>query len=395
MRGLTRYVFLELTLVFLLTLTGMTLLMVLVGIAHEAMLQGLGPRPIVRLVPYILPNALRFAVPGTMLFAACTVYGRMSGSNEIVAVKSLGASPMVVLWPALTMGFLVSLVAVWLNDVAVSWGRQGVERVLVQSVEEIVYGMLRAQGCYATSRFSIRVQHVDGRQLIRPMLSFNTSDDSPQVTIMAETAQLHASPDANTLSIFLTNGTIDVGEDVSVVFPDTIERVIPLTHAARRGGFSRRPSDNPLRSLSDTIVRQQRIISQLQRSLAADAAYHMLTGEIANLTCSQWSSRCKQLRFERHRLHRLWTEPYRRWANGFSCFFFVLIGAPLAIRMRNSDLMTTFGTCFLPILIVYYPLLAYAVDRAKCGAAPPYAVWLGNLILCLAGGWTLQRVIRY
>ena len=88
-------------------------------------------------------------------------------------------------------------------------------------------------------------------------------------------------------------------------------------------------------------------------------------------------------------------EPWRRWANGFSCFFFVLVGAPLAIRWRSADVWTSFGICFLPILCVYYPLLAFSVDRAKCGVLPPYAVWLGNVVLLVLGGWLLRRVIRY
>ena len=78
-----------------------------------------------------------------------------------------------------------------------------------------------------------------------------------------------------------------------------------------------------------------------------------------------------------------------------SCFFFVLVGVPLAIRMRNSDFWTSFGLCFLPILLVYYPLLAFGVDRAKAGDLPPYVVWLGNAVLCVAGVGLFRRVIRY
>ena len=98
---------------------------------------------------------------------------------------------------------------------------------------------------------------------------------------------------------------------------------------------------------------------------------------------------------QRQRLHRLETEPFRRWASGFSCLAFVMVGAPLAIRLRNSDLMTTFGICFLPILIVYYPLFAYGLDRAKNGALPPYCVWLGNVVCLAIGAWLLRKVSRY
>ena len=34
------------------------------------------------------------------------------------------------------------------------------------------------------------------------------------------------------------------------------------------------------------------------------------------------------------RLHRLHTEPWRRWANGFSCLCFVMIGVPVAVWLR-------------------------------------------------------------
>ena len=79
---------LALAAIFGLTLIGMTSLIVLVGLAHQAVREGLGPLAVARLVPYVLPNALRFSIPGTMLFAACSVYGRMSSSNEVVAIKS-------------------------------------------------------------------------------------------------------------------------------------------------------------------------------------------------------------------------------------------------------------------------------------------------------------------
>ena len=130
-------------------------------------------------------------------------------------------------------------------------------------------------------------------------------------------------------------------------------------------------------------------------SLATDATLQMLTGNLDELTSDHWDSRLGKLQRRYYWYHRLRTEPYRRWANGFSCLFFVMVGAPLAIRLRNADLMTTFGVCFLPILIVYYPLLVLAVDRAKDGALPPYVVWMGNVILCAAGAWLLRKVIRY
>jgi lipopolysaccharide export system permease protein len=67
----------------------------------------------------------------------------------------------------------------------------------------------------------------------------------------------------------------------------------------------------------------------------------------------------------------------------------------MAIRMRNADMLTSFFLCFLPILLVYYPLLMYGLDRAKAGEINPYVVWLANAILLLWGLWLLRRVLRY
>jgi lipopolysaccharide export system permease protein len=143
------------------------------------------------------------------------------------------------------------------------------------------------------------------------------------------------------------------------------------------------------------IDKQREEIRQLQQQLAAEAAYQMLTGDFTALTGPSWNEHQLRLRDAEIQLFRLKLVPWRRWANGFSCLFFVLVGAPLAIRLRNADMWTSFGLCFLPILLVYYPLLMYGLNRAKCGALPPYFIWLGNLVLLVASGWMLRKVLRY
>jgi lipopolysaccharide export system permease protein len=66
----------------------------------------------------------------------------------------------------------------------------------------------------------------------------------------------------------------------------------------------------------------------------------------------------------------------------------------MAIRLRNADFLTSFFLCFLPILVVYYPVFMLGVDQAKRGAIPPVAVWLGNVLIILWGWWLLRRVVR-
>jgi lipopolysaccharide export system permease protein len=66
----------------------------------------------------------------------------------------------------------------------------------------------------------------------------------------------------------------------------------------------------------------------------------------------------------------------------------------MAIRMRNADFLTSFFLCFLPILLVYYPVFMLGVSRVKSGSLPPPAVWMGNVLVALWGLWLLRSVIR-
>ncbi len=82
MRILTRYVLSEFLKVLLVSLAGMTLMLLLVGIIREALNQGLGVKQTLMLIPYVLPDVLRFTVPAAMLFAGCSVFGRLASANE-------------------------------------------------------------------------------------------------------------------------------------------------------------------------------------------------------------------------------------------------------------------------------------------------------------------------
>jgi len=394
MYQLTRYILVQLLAVFLVSLGGITALMLIVGVVREAHDMGLGLYPVLRLLPYILPDALRFAVPATILFAATFVFGRMASTNEIVAIKAMGISPWRLLWPTFAAVTLLSFAAVWLNDLAVSWGRNGIRRIVIESIEEIAYGMLETQGSYSTPQFSINVKRVEGRRLILPTITFQQTGKTPSVVIRAEWAELQADPDADTLTILLHNGHA-VGGGVSATFPGTIRRVLPLSGASRQGRSTQRPSQMALKAIPQQIAGQRVRIEQLEQQLATRAAFQLALADWDALADAQWVRWQHQLATNRQQYFRLKTEPYRRWAAGFSCLCFVAVGAPLAIRRRHGEVWTTFFLCFLPILLVYYPLLMVSIDRAKVGAVPPYTVWLGNLTLLAWSAWLLRRVIRY
>jgi lipopolysaccharide export system permease protein len=319
----------------------------------------------------------------------------MSADNEVTAAKSAGISPMALVWPAIGLSFFLSAVAVWLNDVAFSWGQAGVQRVVLQSVEEIAYGMLRTQRSFANPRFSIVVKGVEGRTLIRPTMNFQPNNDMPAITLTAVSAELRSNLERGTLILVLNDAEMDMGDGVRSVLPGIEEYEIPLKYASAREVKEDSPTQLPLKLIDGEMAAQAERIEALEQALAADLGLALLTGDLHTLGEQSWKPRRRALADARTRLFKLQTEPYRRWASGFSCLCFVLVGVPLAILWRRADVMSTFAVCFIPILLIYYPLLAFGLDRAKAGALPPYTVWAANLLLVAIGFFLLRRVIRY
>jgi lipopolysaccharide export system permease protein len=241
----------------------------------------------------------------------------------------------------------------------------------------------------------MRVAGVEGRRLVQPTVAMFDREGALEMTITAREAELRRNAD-DALEITLTAGTIKRPDDeLEYAFDGQEKYVVPLLEDSEFERWASRPSNLPLHRIPLEISRQQTRLKQRQQALAAVAGTYMLTGEFEELSGRQWERYERQLDGDRLRLEHLRSVPWRRWANGFSCFCFAMIGAPMAVRARNANLFTTFATCFLPILLLYYPLLAYGADRAKCGALPPYAVWLGNLACGLVAVWLIRRMRKH
>jgi lipopolysaccharide export system permease protein len=341
----------------------------------------------------MLPQAMQFAVPGALLMAATSVYGRVAAANEMTAIKALGISPLVLIWPAIVLAAALSLMSVVLNDVAVSWGRGGVDRVILESLEEIVYGRLRTVRSFSNQRLEVNVRHVAGRQLVHPIIRFRSAGGRPPSLVKADAAELEADPATNAITIRLFNAEADVN-GCSVTHPGEFVRSFPLDELTGRGVASRTPSEYALSEIGPAKAAQIASIAELKHAMAAEMAAALLLGNFAEFAPDPWRVREHELLLSERTLSRLKTEPHRRWANGFSCLGFVLIGAPMAVRRRHGEFWGSFFICFLPILLIYYPMLAM-VDQAKDGAVPPQAVWLGNIVLAALGAWLLRRVLRF
>ena len=394
---LTRYVVIEIFKIFIVSLIILTLLILLIGVGRELLRRGLGPSAVVQLLPFILPISLQFAFPATALFSVCCVYGRMAAQGEIATVKASGISPLRLLKPALFFAGILSPIAVVVSDLAVSWGRPGVNRVVLMSIEDIAYRVLRSEQTYTSEQgFSIHVREVKGRTLVRPTVTVHNTGSKGPMKLTAKEGELTLDPETETLLLRVVDSQVEGGSLFQSIVPGETEFKIPLSkNTSPRDLSSKSPSELPMSLLSGERLRQDSRNHAIVGQLAAHTGFSILTSRNENIMGVGGNQMESHLYKSRKRLIRLQTEPWRRWAWGFSCFFFVFVGAPLAMLTKTSDYWSTFGLCFIPTLIVYYPLFIFGLAQAKDGLVPPYGVWLGNVVLALIGTILITRVRRY
>jgi lipopolysaccharide export system permease protein len=377
---LTRYVLSEILKIFLTALTVVTLVLIFSYLVDELKRSGFGPGQILLILPYLIPYAIKTGMHGAVLLAVCIVYGRLAASNELLAVKSMGISPLIMLWPAVLLALPLSLLGVWLDDVDATWGKYGLQRLLMDSADDVAYGFLRTQRIYQKDPFTIVVKDVQGRKLIYPTLTIGPRGGPDTLSITAQDAELTLHRRENRLSMVLRNGTIHGPNGFEGNFPDTIEQNLPLD--AKRGEeFSWR-----------RFARQKALVDSLARKVQDEKQQ---AGMPALASLAPIADDIERLKGEEHQMIRLQTQFLHKWANSFCCLSFILIGVPVSILLRSADFLTSFFACFLPIVLVYQPLQKLPINLAECGVVSPYCVWIGNVLLGGIGAWLLRKVVRH
>ncbi len=383
MTTVPRYVFIETLKTFLIAAAVILFILLMVGGAQQGMRHGLPPRVIAQVLPYLVPEMLRFALPGCLLFAVCSVFGRMSATNEILAVKAAGVNPSQLIWPIIALSCLLSLFTYQLYDVCAIWARPGLKHTMVTSTDEIIYGYLKSNKSFANDRLSIAVKDVDQRNLIQPVIHlFDGATDKGPVTFSADRASLDCSAENNTLQFTCYHGWVEVGDEASFTFKGIWTNEIDLPPSGRDDIDRASPAALKVIELAPQARRESKLLRELKQQQRVETDDEVADELERNV---QWHE---------ERLYRLQAETPRRFSNGFACLCFVMVGIPVAIWQKSSDNVGVFFMCFGPILLVYYPLLVVGENMARDGILPAATVWLADGVLFGVGLLLMRWQVR-
>jgi len=272
-----------------------------------------------------------------------------------------------------------------LTDQVIPWAVANIQRTVALAMEDIFLDMLRTNHQVTDDRqgFSITVMDVQDKTLIKPTFQYTPKGHSP-VTVQAATATMEFDLEEQQVILHLVQGHIDIPGHRRVWF-EREDKPFPLPQEVSQP----KPRHLSIQKIHRKMNGIEQQLSEMEQKQDAEMAMALVLGDFARLLKEDYVMHGKIQRFAQNDLRRLKTEIYSRFAMSTSCFFFVLIGGPFSILQGRRQFLTSFFICFLPILLIYYPIALLMISLCKNGQAnPAYAMWSGNLLLTIPPAWS-------
>jgi lipopolysaccharide export system permease protein len=383
-------VLLELSKVFVLSLIGITGILLMAGIIAEASQQGLGPMQILAAIPLLVPSTLPYTIPATTLFATCVVYGRLAADNEILAIKTSGVNVLHVVKPGLILGVTMSLCTLALYYNVIPATHRMLRLMAFHNVEELLYTLLRRDQAINNAQlpYTIFVKGMQGKKLVNPVLKKKGENGQIDVVAHAREAELHVDTRQNLLVIHMRIGVAIMKDGGRAVFDDKTFDMEMSPNFFKAENIRARDMTWPQLQQEQNDIQAK--IDEVSEETLAAIARQALGGAPADLSrhIRQLKARQKHLR---HLKRIIWVEMLMRPSLSFGCLCFILVGCPIGIMFSRGDYLGAFITCFLPIVIVYYPLMLCGTNMAKEGRFNEILLVFAADIVVGMGGLSLFR----
>ena len=411
---LQRYVMGEVLRAFSLALLTITAVFVLLTVMTKAASAGLGPYEILKLIPYMIPASLPYTVPVSLLFASTVVYGRLAGDNEVIAVKTAGLSAMVLIWPILFIALALSVTLSYLSATFIPESATAGKMVIYKNMEDFFYKKLKMEKYAEFPQWVIKVKDVEDRTMIGP--TFKQRSEKVERSALLPPVPEGEGDEQGAYKMVVQSKTARVEFD----FPNEIVHVYFEDANIRQAGVE--PSEANIKKTTldlpipnkgsfgtQQVVEEMTVaemnakkaeylenIAMARERQAVAAAWLIGSGrpglvdwrevQSAFAKYDYWQSECKK--FD--------TEIQMRQAMAWGSLFFVILGAPVGILFARRDFLSAFISCFMPIILVYYPLMLFAMNMGKEGILYPELVWTGNVVLWVAAFvWALPPVRKH
>jgi lipopolysaccharide export system permease protein len=422
-----RMIFWELARVFLLCLCALAGVFTLLAILQQIQF-GVSLGQALRMLPLLVPTSVPWITPPACLFASCVVYGRLANDNEAVALKAAGVDLLSVLRPALVLGACAAAFTAYLQFDVTPQAWRGSREVLIDDPEEAISLVLKRKQTLEFlsgdewTKLSVRAvqdQRLEdvvvkqrkreskgweefdrvGRTHAATLWVGRAADGKPKVSLNASEWK-GLKRGANGQSIHSVDNTWDFDLPADFDLNALKEKnannpaMVDWMHLPGRAAYgeaeaaTHRQYAGKLSALPDRPLSADEVAdfhAEVGIPPAPDPALRLEQIQNEQNTVNQYARLDRVMRYEYH----------LRPAIAFGCLLFAAVGCPVGLWANRADYLSIFVICFLPALVVYYPVLFMVGGYAREGKIPMAAgVWTANGVLALAAAVLSWRLIR-
>ncbi len=361
---INRYIFKGLFLPFIISLFFLTFVFLMTRIPditnmvmnYDASLFSIG-----LLIIYSIPRFLEFTIPMSVMIAVLLWFIRMSGDNEIIALRSSGISLYKLLPPVMAFCMTGVILTLWVTIFGVAWGKLSFK---IQSIEMAHAGINLA---LQERQFNLDVEDImiyvnaidmNTRKLTDIFIQDRRTKDLVSIST-APSGQLFSDTARMMYTLQLYDGSINQvninAGSVNTIHFTTYDINIDLGTMIKKPGPAGKDLDE--KSLKELFTMVQ-------------TENEFLSEETLNSALMQ--------------IHEKFAVP-------FACLFLGFLAFPLGIQSVSRKTSAGFGLGIL-FFLLYYLLLAAGWSLSETGKYPPVlGMWLPNLFIGAAGIFLLKH----
>lgn len=331
----------------------------LLDITNMIVNYGINIMAVAMLLLYSLPRFLEFVIPISIMAAVLIAFLRLTGDNEIAAVKACGISIFSLVFPVLMFclaGFVMTcLVTVY----GVPLGRVSLKKMTYDiAASHIDVGLKERTFSDSFKDVMLYINRVDLKNKVLIDVFIEDQRDKNAVsTVVSPKGELFSDPENLLIHLRLYNGIINQvninSKTVNSIDFDTYDILLDLPGAALIG---------KIRSKNEKEMSLAELCDYLNTSAKKDAKYY------AGLI-----------------------EFHKKFSIPFACFAFGLIAMPLGISTNASKRSMGMGVCLF-FVFLYYLLLSAGFVFGEAGIYPPViGMWLPNILILAIGVFLICR----
>lgn len=313
---------------------------------------------VVKIFVYGMPSIMIWTFPMSTLLSSLMVFGRLSSSSEITAMKSCGISFGRIAAPAIFWGLVVSIGAILFNEHIVPWANTASNNVFYYEIQG---------NTEMKSQDHIIVKEIlDGKmQRLVYAREYRANDSTLQGVTMQD-----FNDDGKVIHV--ENANYAEWKDESWVMHKGIIYDISDEERTHSASFDKQVL--PINASPMQIVREQKKPSEL--------------------TMAELKAQIEIMKTQYVNTSKLETELYQRITVPMASLIFALIGVPLGLQPTRNSSSMGFALSVI-IIFFYYAVMTLSNALGNGGIVEPMlAVWIPNIIGLACGCVLVYRASK-